>query len=315
MRRLVLLLSVLVAASVPLSPADSQAAPARAPKPLGESLTGRAREAYRSAELLFNGGDYRGSITKYQQAYDLSHDARLFLDMALAAKGLHQYAQMKRWLERYEGDMGDALAARDRAAAEAALAAIRNLVGSVTLTANVSGASISIDDEVVGTTPLPGPVTLDLGSHTIVAAKSGYPRWTKKLDIAGGDELNVALELVAEVPTAELLVISEADATITVDNKAIATERFDGAVAPGVHEVRVTAPGKAPYRAQVELREKEARTLQVTLLAEHGPAPVWPWIVGGVAVAAGLGVGGYFLFRSQDTTAAVPPGAINVKLM
>jgi len=35
---------------------------------------------------------------------------------------------------------------------------------------------------------------------------------------------------------------------------------------------------------------------------------VWPWVVGGVVVAAGAAVGGYFLFRPHDQTSPVPNG-------
>ena len=59
-----------------------------------------------------------------------------------------------------------------------------------------------------------------------------------------------------------------------------------------------------PYRAQVELRDGETRSMHVTLQnAAHAP-PVWPWIAGGAAVVVGASLGAYFLFHSpQDTQA------------
>jgi hypothetical protein len=70
--------------------------------------------------------------------------------------------------------------------------------------------------------------------------------------------------------------------------------------------VNVTESGKLPYKAQVDLRDGETRSLEVTLENERTGSPVWPWIVGGVAVAAGAAIGGYFLLQPQDTTTPVP---------
>jgi hypothetical protein len=75
----------------------------------------------------------------------------------------------------------------------------------------------------------------------------------------------------------------------------------------GPHEVEVTAPGKTAYKAGVDLHDRETRTLQVTLRPE-GRGAVWPWVVGGAALAAGAAVGAYFLFKPSDQVAAPPTG-------
>jgi hypothetical protein len=71
----------------------------------------------------------------------------------------------------------------------------------------------------------------------------------------------------------------------------------------------VTAPGKKAYTASLDLRDGETRGFQVTLEDDHGVGP-WPWIAGGTALAAGMIVGGYFLFRPHDEPAAAPTGTL-----
>jgi hypothetical protein len=109
---------------------------------------------------------------------------------------------------------------------------------------------------------------------------------------------------------AQLVVAAEDDATVIVDDKVAGKGRFDGQLAPGHHQVKVSEPGKAPYVADVDLKDGETRTMQVTLESEHHGVGVWPWVVGGVVVAAGAAVGGYFLFKPQDQTAAPPTGKL-----
>ena len=66
---------------------------------------------------------------------------------------------------------------------------------------------------------------------------------------------------------------------------------------------------------EVQLRAGEMRRIDVTLHDERRAASVWPWIVGGVALAAGAAVGGYFLFRTSDPgPAPVTGGFATVKL-
>jgi hypothetical protein len=44
----------------------------------------------------------------------------------------------------------------------------------VTLTTNVPGAEITVDDVLVGTAPLTKPVTMNAGRRRVVVTKDGY---------------------------------------------------------------------------------------------------------------------------------------------
>ncbi len=276
---------------------------------LADSLHGAAKEAYSSAKLLFNNADYAGALTKYGLAYDLAKDPRLLYNMGLCEKNMRHYARMQSLFLRYERESGSKLSAERKAAVDEALAAIRNLVSGVHVTANLEGATVSVDGESVGTTPLGDPITLDLGKHTIVVSKAGFEPVTHVLEIAGSDEQSVAATLVVQQHVGHLVVAAESDTTIAIDDTPMATGRFDKSLPAGTHEVRVTSPGKIPFRSEVEIHDGETRTLEVSLSSEaHGSPPLWPWIAGGVALAAGAAIGGYFLFKPADRTDPVPPG-------
>src|ERR1019366_5379973 len=206
-----------------------------APPALSDSLSGPAKDAYRSARILINNGDFGGAYNKYAQAYALSKDPRLLYDMAVCTRSLKAYAKMQSLLVRYQREGQALMSAEDRSDVASALVAIHDLVGTVKLT------------------------------------------------------------------------VTEAGATVAVDDRPPSQGRFDGQLPVGTHDVRVTEPGKVPYRVQLELRDGETRTVQVTLETEKHAAAVWPWIVGGAVVAAGAVVGGYFLFKSSPSTPATPP--------
>jgi hypothetical protein len=278
--------------------------------PLAESLSGRAKEAYESAKVLINNHDWAGAYTKFQQAYDLSKDPRLLFNMAVCARDMREYARTEQLLVRYKQEAGKSLSSDDAAQVDAALATIRSLVARVKLEVNEEGAAVAVDGDPSGTTPLAAPLVVDLGKHTLSVSKPGFEPVGRTIESVGGSESTIAITLVPVVHAAHLAVVAELGATVLVDKKQVGTDRFDGSLAPGMHEIQVTAPGKKPYTSLLELRDGESRTLQVTLAAETRSAPLWPWIVGGAAIAAGAAVGGYFLFRPHDERGPVPPGSL-----
>ncbi len=287
------------------------ASAANSPKPaapLGQSLAGTARDAYVSAQILLNNTDFAGALKKFGQAYDLSKDPRLLFNMAVCARGLHAYAQMQSLLMRFMRESGTAMTAEDRTDVDNALAAIRNLVGTVRLAVTEAGADVAIDGASVGATPLGNPQVVDLGTHALRVTKPGFQPAEQAVDIKGGAEVAVAITLVPQRHVAQLTVTADDDALVMVDDALPAKGRFEGEVPSGTHSVHVTEPGKVDYRAQTELKDGETRTLQVTLESGASHGAVWPWIAGGAAVVAGAVVGGYFLFRSSPASPAPTTG-------
>jgi hypothetical protein len=159
---------------------------------------------------------------------------------------------------------------------------------------------------------IPTAIAVDPGSHTVHFEAPGQSPVEQTVAVVEGEKDKRVTAVLGQraAPAGRLVVSVDAAATVTIDGRDAGAGRFDGPLAPGPHDLGVTEPGKAPYRAQVEVREGETRTLSLALEDEKkkGGAAVWPWIAGGVVVAAGAAVGGYFLFKPSDTTAGVPPG-------
>jgi hypothetical protein len=286
------------------TPELALAAPDPSRAPLIESLSGDAKEAFSSAEILFNNNDYDGAMTKYGQAYDLSKDPRLLFNMAVCARNLKRYARMQSLLTRYAREAGSAMAPDVRANVEGALAAIRNLVGGLRLAVSEDGATVAVDGQTIGITPLPEAIVVDLGERKLAVSKPGFKPFERTVVVQGGSEVPVAVTLSPAPHVGQLVVIAGDDTNIVVDGQAIAKGRFDGELMSGTHDLQITAPGKVTYRAQLELHDGEARTIQVSLESERHGAAIWPWIAGGAAVAVGAAVGGYFLFRSPQEVPA-----------
>jgi hypothetical protein len=278
------------------------------PTSLSQSLQGDAKAAYDSGELLVANGDYVGALTKLREAYEGSKDPRLLYEMALCEKELRRYAPMQSLLQQYLRDAEGSIPQDIRTAVDEALAAIKNLVATVTVTSIEPEATVLVDGEVVGVTPIPAPLTLELGKHVIVAKKAGFDSNEQTIDAVGGSAVSVALVLIAQPHLAQLVVRSDANATVKIDDRVVGVGHYEGQLEPGTHGVQLTEAGKEPYRVVLELHDGETRMVEITL-ADQKHAP-WPWIVGGaVLAAAGAAVAGYFIANPRDVTVA-PAGAL-----
>jgi hypothetical protein len=287
-------------------PSFAQATPA----PLAQSLTGDAKAEYDAGKNLFEIGDFGGALLKFRHAFELSKEPRLLWNMAACEKELHHYARAVTFVERYLREAGDRITPQTRASATATMDALRSLYSRATLAGVPDGAQVSVDGENAGTTPLPSPLPLDVGSHKIRVDHPDYePFETSANDITGGGDLIIQVSMV-RLTAGQLQIVAGPGDTITVDGKVLGSDRWEGGLPPGRHTVRVTARGKKPYEAEVELAPRGFRSVHVTLQAESS-GPLWPWIAGGVALVGGAVVGGYFLFKPEDPAPAVTPGGLS----
>jgi hypothetical protein len=185
------------------------------------------------------------------------------------------------------------MTAEDKQEATALLIAVRSFVAPMTIQVNEPGASVYVDDELVGQTPLQGQVMVDIGTRRLRVVKSGFRTFDDNPPVTGSQSVVVTVQLVREVHEGRIVVTAPEGSTIVIDGQPVAMSRWDGKVGSGGHMLRVTAKDMRPYQSEVVVKDDETRTLQVSLEPERGPL-VWPWIVGGV-VLTGAVIGGIAL--------------------
>ncbi len=292
------------------------AAQGAAPAPLAQSLTGEAKAAYDSARLLFEDGDSPGALAKFSHSYDVSHDARLLWNMAACEKELRHYARAATLIGRYLKEGGKRLSSEQRQSALETQNALRAFYVKLQLNGVPDGAAVLVDGTEVGRGPLTEPLLVDLGARTLRVEQSGFEPNEQKLEVAGGGELELTVTLKpvpveSSVPARLSVVSSGTQDIIAIDGKVLGSQRWQGPVAIGEHTVRVTAAHKKPYESHVQLLAGSTRSLQITLEDESHGSSAWPWVAGGAALAVGAVVGGYFLFKPQDTPGAHPEGKLS----
>ncbi|HSQ63196.1 MAG TPA: PEGA domain-containing protein [Polyangiaceae bacterium] len=269
------------------------------PKTLADALTGDAKASYEAGKLLFGDGDWEGAEIKFKAAYDASGDARLLWNMAACEKSQRHYARTEELVRRYLDKGGDTLTEQDRADAKALLEAIDSFTVKLAVRVNEPGAEVFIDDTSVGTSPLPKPVVVDIGTRKIVVRKEGFKESEQQVPVGGSATASLDVKLTPQIHEGSVHIVTLPTAEISIDGNRVGVGRYDGKLKSGGHTLRVTAAGMTPYQTEVVVNDDESRAIDVPL--ERAPEPPKPkeWSPGGeVAVSMGPGV------KMQNGTAA-----------
>jgi hypothetical protein len=276
--------------------------------PLSEALTGQAEADYQAGRLLYGDGDFAGASLKFKQAFEASKDVRLLWNMAACEKNLRHYSKVFKLVERYVELGGAVLPEADKRDASDLLDAMKSYVSRVKISVNEPEATITIDDEVIGMSPLTETVLLDMGSRRIRVTKPGFSEYSDTLQVQGASELPVVVKLIKETHEGRIAVSAGADNLLYLDGKMVGQGRWESVVPSGMHTLRVTAQGMKPYQTEIVLNDKETRTLAVTLEPEkrEGGQSLW-WVIGGVLVAGAAGSTVYLVTRNNDTGGGTTP--------
>jgi hypothetical protein len=174
--------------------------------------------------------------------------------------------------------------------------------GALSVTANVAGATVSVDGLKYGATPLT-PREFALGEVTVEVTKSGWKPASGKITVLPGVVTDLELTLEEDKTVVEngggdkpvpeigwLKVDTVPGATVRVNGKPWAVDdRGRFALQPGTHEIEITAPGRVTERRTVRISQGQEAAIQVDL--ESRALRASRQRTGRVGLAAAVGFG------------------------
>lgn len=141
-------------------------------------------------------------------------------------------------------------------------------VGTILIGVGVPGATVSLDGDVVGETPMDDPLIVRAGRHVVEVARHGYESARVEVALANGEveRIDLRLSQLASLPD-ELsgtldVQVDEEDATVLVDGQALPLE---GTLPVGPHRVEVRRDGFETWSALVEVTATGPTRVAVTL--------------------------------------------------
>jgi len=278
------------------------AQPVAPPKPLAESLTGKAKQSYDIAVMLHGSGDLQGASWRFLSAHDESGDVRLLWNAAVCEQGMRHYSKAIDLVRRYLDSRSPLITAEAEQGARAFLDAALPLTARLVVSSSEPGARLFVDDESMGTFPFQEPPRVDFGTRRIAVEKSGFVSYTQRLTVTSSDDVHLNVKLARRVHQGRLVVKAGHQDAIFVDRKLVGIGTFGGALPSGNYALRVTAEGARPFEHALTIEDDRTRAIDVTLQRENvmSGIPTWLWVAGGVVLAAGATTGAYFALSSGE---------------
>jgi hypothetical protein len=263
---------------------------------------------------LYEEDDFRAALIEFKRAYELAPNWAVLYNVGQAHYQLREYPNALRALERYVQEGGEKISPERRAQVDREIGELRGRVARVKAVSNVDGADVAMDDVPLGKTPTSEPLVVGEGRHRWTASKPGFVSTTKVVDIAGGDELTVVLDLSPE--TAALLPVSAAHDSPSYTLAGVGGVVAVVGVAVGSVFGVLALNDKSSLRSECSAAKVCPSSAQgdIDAFSRNGAISTIGFGVG----AAGLVLGGYFFLhergkgdapRSTSMTPWIGPGA------
>lgn len=149
---------------------------------------------------LYKDSDYRAALVEFQRAYDTLPSWQVLYNIGESQFQLQDYADALKTLTRYLDEGGKKVPAKRRKEVEKDIEKLKTRVAVLKVSASEAGATITIDDAPVGTSPLPEPLIVSAGRRRITATMGSRPPVTEVVQVAGGDTLTIKLTIPPEPP-------------------------------------------------------------------------------------------------------------------
>jgi tetratricopeptide (TPR) repeat protein len=154
---------------------------------------GEAERHFQDGVALYLEADYRGALVEFTRAYTLSPNGVVLFNIGETEYQLRDYAAALETFQRYlfEAPADD----KHRPIAEHNIKELRTRVAHLRVVTVPPGAMVSINDRVVGESPLQKPIAVGAGRLTLRAALPGRPAIERPIDVAGEDDVLVTMEV------------------------------------------------------------------------------------------------------------------------
>ncbi len=272
----VLAISLAVPVYVPRE-AHAQPAAAKKPKSVREELAGDALAAWDRAVELFGAQKWDGAQAEFLHAYEASKNPRVLFNTAMSLKAEGRYNKAIDRLRQELSEGAGRISKEEEAKINGELSVLSEYVSTLLVEVNEPGATILVDGETVGQSPLDKPVSVTVGQRKIQVSKAGFSTATDSLLVSGKVPARIAMKIEPLTRTAlvEVEVQGAPSAIVKIDGKEVGSAPYKGRVGisnePHVFEASQTGYEAASQSVVIkEQAEAQKITLSLSKQQESG---------------------------------------------
>jgi hypothetical protein len=243
-----------------------------------------ARERFDRGLALFEEGRYDAALAEFQRAYELSPSYRILYNLGRVYAETGDSVRSVDSLERFLSEGGASIERRRRTEVDALLVEQRARVSRVWVRTNVPDAQITIDgalalgaDRSPLRTPLREPIRVTAGRHLIGARATGHEAAERAVELPGGVEETVAIDLLPLASEHGLVRIESSlrAVRVLVDGVEAGVTPIDHGLrlAPGRHVIEAQRPGYVSDRRELEVEARGDVSVSFELALDPDPDP------------------------------------------
>ncbi|MFH1436584.1 MAG: PEGA domain-containing protein [Pseudomonadota bacterium] len=159
---------------------------------LGDELDD-AKERFKRGLMFVDEGDCGKALVEFEASYEIYPTTVVLYNIALCNDDLHRNAQALKYYNLYLDEV-EGLPKDNEEAIRERIGQLEKMVGRLSVSCNVAGASVLIDEKAIGEAPLEGAY-VEIGDHALVVKKSGYEDYSRKITVVSGKTSEVDVEL------------------------------------------------------------------------------------------------------------------------
>lgn len=247
-----------------------------APKgPVTDEARAEAKQRVKVALGAFDQGDHAAALAELRKAWELTGSPLVLYNIGLVLDAKGDYPEADLVLGEVLALSPDPLKPEARKRAVEVQAHARARIGTIEIAASaegeasLAGAVVELDGLDVGRWPLPAPLRVAIGEHTVGLVAAGFAPSRKKVLVAGGVAAKVKLELVPSAIKAAQLTIKcpVPAAEVLVDGEPVGRSPLVSslAVLPGKHVIEARRPGYATASTVLQLTADGTGTAELDL--------------------------------------------------
>jgi tetratricopeptide (TPR) repeat protein len=170
-----------------------------------DGLTEQARACFRTGIALYDERDFNGAAVEFRRAYQLAKNFHILYNLGRVAVEQHDYASAIDLFHRYLDEGRDQVPANRRNELQQEISNLHLRIGHLKLLYEGPQAEVAIDDVVIGHTPLPAPIAVNVGRRRLSLRSTGHAPQVRLVDVPGQElvTIRISLAALADLPLAQ----------------------------------------------------------------------------------------------------------------
>jgi hypothetical protein len=157
----------------------------------------QARKHFNQGLKLYKDGDFDAALVQFERAYAEKPNFKVLYNIAQCHFELHQYVEARDTLQRYLKDAAGTLDMERQIRVESDVSELQRRIAHLTLTVNVTGATVYVDGKKVGVTPLSAAVDVSEGQRTISVESTDRGSKQRVVRVGGGEDQTINIDFAA----------------------------------------------------------------------------------------------------------------------